>query len=171
MEICVQSTVDTLITSKNGYPADQLHSRDNATANSLDTRIRVSCVLCLNAFPVHWPIWNLFFYSIIRSESTRMIINSRKNFNFAHNHYAIESFQLQNLISTLFFFFSSFFFDLFAVSRYSWHNCERNKNHVWAIGGQQRKWNCWKRENGNSRWSNRREGHTGSATIAEGILF
>lgn len=43
MEICVQSSVDTLITSKNGYPAEQLHSRDNAT-NAFDTQIGVSCV-------------------------------------------------------------------------------------------------------------------------------
>lgn len=43
MEICVQNSVETLITSKNGYPAEQLHSRDNAT-NALNTRIGVSCV-------------------------------------------------------------------------------------------------------------------------------
>lgn len=44
MEICVQNTVDSLITSKNEYPADQLHSHDNVT-NALDTRIRVSWAL------------------------------------------------------------------------------------------------------------------------------
>lgn len=66
MEICVQNTVDTLITSKNGYPAEQLHSRNNNATDALDTRIRVSCVewIILNteySTSVHWLII-LFFY-------------------------------------------------------------------------------------------------------------
>lgn len=57
---------------------------------------------------------------------------------------------------------------LCSVPRYSWYNC--NTNYVCAIRGQQWKWNCRKKENGNYRWCNPREAHIGIAAIAKGIF-
>lgn len=85
MEICVQNTVDSLITSKNGYPADQLHSRDNAT-NALDTRIRVSWVL--NVFArTSYTVIKFSFYRMINANEIQKLRFFRINSEFrAHNH-------------------------------------------------------------------------------------